>query len=240
MLTLTRSMMVVGTIALAGCYEDSGTNIGDDETGTSTGQMGMSSTSGDETPGTSITQGSSPSTTEPDETTMTPDESGSSGDPSGYGFDDSPPEAYAQLDRIGMPGVGTVLITSKDEYNASTPFDDLGGTWIDEILGNLTNLHAALDDDLTGAGFVPCEPAVCAAQAGTVAIPDTIKITLDDTPGFPNGRLPTDTVMDMTLAVILLDLSQNGQSLTTLVGTNPTANDVDFPDDFPYFAERHV
>ncbi len=43
--------------------------------------------------------------------------------------------------------------------------------------------------------------------------------------------------MDITLAVILLDLTQH--SADVLVGLNPTANDVSFNDAFPYVADPH-
>ena len=55
--------------------------------------------------------------------------------------------------------------------------------------------------------------------------------------GFPNGRRLEDEVVDITLAVVLLDLSVH--SVTDLVGLNPTANDRPFPVTFPYLATKH-
>jgi hypothetical protein len=43
-------------------------------------------------------------------------------------------------------------------------------------------------------------------------IPDTITIWPDRTIGFPNGRLLSDPVVDITLGVVLLDLTRPGQN----------------------------
>jgi hypothetical protein len=244
MATFSKTVMVASVLALGGCSEGGGGGAGDDETGgASSGQVSMTSMSGgDESPSTSITQGSSPSSTGPDDGSSSDGEGSSTGepvDPGEYDFDDRPPEDYDQVDRMGMPAVNTAVISSKDAYNAASPADDNDGMFVDEIVGNLTGLHAALDDDLMDALLVPCEVGVCVAQAAPLVVPDTIKIRIGDPAGFPNGRLPSDPVIDVTLAVILLDLSVDGQDATTLVGLNPTANDVDFLEAFPYFAEPH-
>ena len=67
-------------------------------------------------------------------------------------------------------------------------------------------------------------------------IPDTLTLNLSAPAGFPNGRLLTDPVIDVTLAVIFLDLSVH--SPTTLAGIplNPPANDVAFGSGFPFLA----
>lgn len=172
--------------------------------------------------------------------TIEPTGESSTGEPGGeYDFDLSPPEDYDQVDRMGMPAINTAVITSKDKYNGSSPTDDLAGDFVDEIIENVTGLHMALDDDLTGLGLVPCDVDTCVAQAAPLVVPDTIAIDLGGTAGFPNGRLPTDPVIDVTLAVVLLDLGVMGQDALSLVGVNPTANDLPFGDDFPYFAAPH-
>jgi len=72
-------------------------------------------------------------------------------------------------------------------------------------------------------------------------VPDTLKLDLGALPGFPNGRLLSDPVIDVTLAVILLDLGVDGQEATSLVGVlNPSANDVPFEMTFPYLAPAHT
>lgn len=155
-------------------------------------------------------------------------------------FNDAAADAYAQIDRVGMPAVGTAVIMSKDAYNQASPVDDAAGTFVDEITASVTALHEALDDDLMGAGVSPCAVTDCIAQAAPLVVPDTLKVDTTMPAGFPNGRLLSDPVIDVTLAVILLDLSVTGQDATSLVGTNPTSNDLAFGDSFPFLAERHV
>ena len=67
-------------------------------------------------------------------------------------------------------------------------------------------------------------------------VPDTLTLNLAGASGFPNGRRLADPVIDVTLAVIFLDLSVH--SPTTLAGLplNPPANDVAFRSDFPFLA----
>jgi len=92
----------------------------------------------------------------------------------------------------------------------------------------------------TPAGFdVPAclqqevAPGVAVAD---LVVPDTLTLNLSAPAGFPNGRLLTDPVIDVTLAVIFLDLSVH--SPTTLAGLplNPPANDVSFQAGFPFLA----
>lgn len=77
--------------------------------------------------------------------------------------------------------------------------------------------------------------------ASPLLIPDTLKIDLDQPAGFPNGRMLADPVLDILLAVVLLDLGAMGQYADTLanVPLNPPANDVAFDDAFPYLAPPH-
>jgi hypothetical protein len=137
---------------------------------------------------------------------------------------------------MGMPAIATAVITSKDDYNAADPVDDANGAFVAEITASLQGLHAALDDDLVGAGLVPCVVATCLTQAAPRVVPDTLKLVIGDTTGFPNGRQLPDPVIDVTLAVILLDLSVPGQTGASLVGINPVANDVEFSTEFPWLA----
>ena len=74
---------------------------------------------------------------------------------------------------------------------------------------------------------------VTVAQA---VVPDTLTLDLSATSGFPNGRKLADPVIDVTLAVIFLDLSVNGPGTLAGLPLNPPANDVSFRDTFPYLA----
>jgi hypothetical protein len=76
------------------------------------------------------------------------------------------------------------------------------------------------------------------AQGAPLVLPDTLKVDTANPAGFPNGRALADPVIDVTLAVLLLDLSVH--SATDLVGAlNPATNDVAFLTEFPYVAPAH-
>lgn len=178
------------------------------------------------------------STTDPTTTTTTDTDTGVE-DP--YVFDDADPMSLAQVDRMGMPAINTVVITSKDDYNKATPADDANGDFVPEIGANVTALHAALDDDFMGLGLTPCAVDTCIAQAAPLVVPDTLKINTAADAGFPNGRMLADQVIDITLAVVFLDLSVPGQTAATLAGVpvNPPENDKAFSAAFPYLADPH-
>ena len=86
-----------------------------------------------------------------------------------------------------------------------------------------------------------CLAQVVFADGTTVqdlVIPDVLTIDPSLAAGFPNGRTPSDPVIDITLAAILLDIDATGQSAATLaqLPLNPPSNDVDFPTGFPFLA----
>lgn len=146
---------------------------------------------------------------------------------------------YERVDRAGMPAVNTALITSKNAYNLADPVDDIdpANPFVAEIVASIDGLHAALDGELTGLGLTPCASADCVAQGGPLVLPDTLKVDTQMPAGFPNGRTPSDPVMDITLAVLLLDLGVH--TAVDLVGVNPPENDVAFDSEFPYLADPH-
>lgn len=164
-----------------------------------------------------------------------------------FDFDSVAPSDYSRVDRMGMPAIATALISSKDAYNDANPADDAAAMFVPEILNSLTNLHGALDDQLTALGFTPCTVVgdgmgTCAQFAVPLIIPDTIKIDTTADAGFPNGRLLTDPVIDVTLAVALLELTGEPapHTPTALVGAlNPAANDKEFVEAFPFLADPH-
>ena len=82
-------------------------------------------------------------------------------------------------------------------------------------------------------------PGTGGLTVGGAVIPDTLKLNLAAPSGFPNGRRLTDPVIDVTLAIIFLDINATGQSPSTLanVPVNPAANDAPFRATFPYLAE---
>lgn len=177
-------------------------------------------------------------------------------DTAGFDIRLDDPSAYTRVDRVGMPAVSTALITNKTDYNDADPSDDADLVFAGELLENLGGLHSVLDGDIEDAGLTPCsmdpsDPAdptslpSCVAQevapglpVVSLVVPDTITVNVEADAGFPNGRRLADPVMDVTLGVILLDLTTH--SATTLVGVlNPMANDLEFGTEFPYLAEAH-
>lgn len=233
------------------------------------------------------TSAEGPDTTAEGPDTTATDGSSTTVDQTEFIFNDAPPERYAAVDRKGFPAVNTGLniFGDKDAYNAATPEDDAMLMFADAAVESLRFLHwgdgtatappampgPGLNDDLADAGMDPCTAPGGAGygecldpsenNGGGFAIPDVVKIDVDDAAGFPNGRRLTDPVMDVILAVLMLDLDFD-QSTSPIVvdGTpsiltftalhdpddetatfslNPPANDVAFPDDWPYLAPPH-
>lgn len=97
----------------------------------------------------------------------------------------------------------------------------------------------------TTLDVLPCLQQVIPADLGRLpagtrvidlVIPDTITIYPDKIVGFPNGRLLSDPVVDITLAVVLLDLSKPGQNAASFsaIPLNPAqATQLPLPN-FPY------
>lgn len=181
--------------------------------------------------------------TDTDTTTMTDGaESGTdTGDPVPFGFQfaSDAASAYTRVDRIGMPAINTAVITSKDAYNQADPVDDALGTFVKEIVASVTGLHGALDDDLEKLKLTPCAPADCVGQAAPVVVPDGLRIAPKFPAAFPNGRQPAEPVMDVMLAVLLLDLTVHSPGLFAGLPLNPGTNDVPFSDTFPFLGAPH-
>jgi len=148
-------------------------------------------------------------------------------------------DRFARVDRMGMPAIATAVITNKDAYNAATPADDANGIFVDEIVSAVGVFHSALDDDLTGLGLTPCAVSDCVAAAAPLIVPDVITIDPSQASGFPNGRQPQEQVMDITLALLLLDLTQHPITLFADLPLNPATNDLNFSTEFPYLASPH-
>ncbi|MGH8474829.1 MAG: DUF4331 family protein [Methylococcales bacterium] len=132
------------------------------------------------------------------------------------------------IDRMGVPAINTVLIpfARKNEYNRATTVDDAAGTFVTDIVNTLTALgtdgaHIGIlaSVAVTGGDQLRLDPFIAntGAQGGTNA-----------GAGFPNGRRPTDDVIDTILFLV------TNQGLTT--GDHVNANDVPFRDSFPFFA----
>lgn len=228
-------LCVIASLALTGCPsdDDGGTEEVGETMGTdTTGETGdtTTTTTTDETADTVDTVDTVDTADTTDTTT------GELPDP--FVFAEDPAGSYSRVDRMGMPAIATAVITNKDAYNAANPVDDVATDFVDEITINVSALHTALNDDLDALGLTPCLAAVCVlGQAASLVVPDTLKIDLTADAGFPNGRRLQDPVIDVTLAVVLLDLNVHGVTLFADLPLNPPANDVPFLAEFPFLAD---
>jgi len=234
------TLILAGAFALTACNgDDSGdSDASATSTMTSPTTTTTTSTSTDPTTTTTTTDPTTdPTTTTTDPTTGETETTG--GDP--FVFDETPADQLTKVDRMGMPAINTAVITSKDDYNAASPADDANGDFVAEIVANIEGFHMALDGELMGAGLTPCPTMECVEVAAPFVVPDTLKIDLAGTAGFPNGRKLADPVMDVTLALVLLDIKNGTHGVTTLaeLPLNPPANDKAFLGDFPYLADPH-
>lgn len=90
----------------------------------------------------------------------------------------------------------------------------------------------------TRYNVLPCLQQVIPGYGLTVAQmlgPDTIKVYPNQPIGYPNGRRPGDAVVDITLAMAFVDLTQRPLGILAAVPINPGGNDVAYRTDFPYF-----
>lgn len=134
---------------------------------------------------------------------------------------------YAQIDRMGIPAVNTALIpfARKNEYNRATPVDDAKGLFANDIVGTLKALG-------TNDTYIGILASVAVAKGDYLRL-DVSKANSGPSGGtnpgaaFPNGRRPTDDVIDTILTLVA-----NG----TPLGDNVNANDVPFGNSFPFFA----
>jgi hypothetical protein len=182
--------------------------------------------------------------------------------PPAYDFATDAPDAYAAVDRAGVPGLAPLFITSLDAYNQADPADDAEGAFTEQIVAQLEALHTALADDFADARFATCATVEraddvsevtlddCLLQLEALLIPDALKLDVAEDAAFPNGRALEDPALDVLLALTLLDVRFGGSTTAgtcgigncspmTLVGANPTENDSAFADAFPYLAPAH-
>jgi hypothetical protein len=117
-----------------------------------------------------------------------------------------------QIDRIGRPAINTVLIPAgrKDEFNESSPADDLASFGAD-----VNATIASLSSQANADALTP------------ILLPDVLTFDTSSAAGFLNGRQLDDDVIDAELGLL-----SAGAVTTDLVG----ANDVPFRSTFPYLA----
>jgi hypothetical protein len=132
------------------------------------------------------------------------------------------------VDRMGLPVINTVVIpfARKDEFNSSTPQDDANGKFVGDIVTTLKSLG-------TNDANINLLASLCVTRG------DYLRLNLglankgrqggtSEGAGFPNGRRPTDDVIDTVIQIVT-----NG-GITT--GDNVNSNDAVLLDTFPFFA----
>ena len=171
------------------------------------------------------------------ETGELPETSETGDDSAGLVFDETPPEDKDRIDRVGFPGVSAFLVGgSMDQaYNEGSPADDEAFVFVNEVFGQIGNLHVLLDDDILAGGGIPCDLMDCVNSMAPQIIPDVISVELSAERAFPNGRAPGDPVVDIVLTAILA--GETG--VLNDLPLNPVANDVPLPMEFPYLAPAH-
>ena len=85
------------------------------------------------------------------------------------------------------------------------------------------SVTACLNQIIPGTTFTPT----------TLVLPDTLKLNLSQPAGFPNGRQFLDPVIDVTLAVLLLDLTRHSPATLANLPLNPRA-DSTLVNSFPF------
>lgn len=129
-----------------------------------------------------------------------------------------------QVDRMGRPGINTVLIPSnpinpdpsrKNEFNAGVPETDFA------------NFSNSAIDSLMALG----NDAETAAVFAGVLLPDVLTVNVDQPTNYLNGRSPVDDVIDASL-----NLLTGGAIPSDCVDTN----DVPLSDEFPFFGAAHL
>jgi len=152
-------------------------------------------------------------------------------DPTVFKFRSDPPEAYLKVDRMGGPATTTALLMPgaaggprRQQANLTEPKDD--GQYAAEYIATLRTLHFELGPVLASLGLAACgvpgataadtDVNKCVGQAVHLAppevtvIPDVLRLDTSKPSGFPNGRDLDDQVVDLVLAVALINLTDAG------------------------------
>ena len=116
-----------------------------------------------------------------------------------------------QIDRVGRPGINTVLISAnnKDAFNEGLPINDKRD-FRQDVIDHIT----ALGNGANAAGLAD------------ILLPDILTIDTTNPQGFLNGRRLEDDVIDTEL-----DVLTDGK-----VTSDGVANDSNFANTFPYLA----
>lgn len=73
-------------------------------------------------------------------------------------------------------------------------------------------------------------------STANLVVPDVLQLDMNQPSGFPNGRTLTDPVIDLTLAVLFLDLKSEPVTAFANLPLDPTTTGVPEPATFPYLS----
>jgi hypothetical protein len=137
---------------------------------------------------------------------------------------------FRQVDRAAIPAVNVALIpfARKNEFNAATAADVAKGAFSDDIVASLKSLG-------TNDANIDTLATVVVKTGDYLRLNLNIPNTgngggTNPEAAFPNGRRPSDDVIDTILTIIA-----NGTPLTD----NANVNDVPLRNSFPFFGEAH-
>ncbi len=90
----------------------------------------------------------------------------------------------------------------------------------------------------TSFNVAPClnQTVVPGRTVANLVVPDVLQLDLNQPAGFPNGRRYLDPVIDVTLAVIFLDLRRHPATTFAALPVNPNGVDQPLPSSFPFLA----
>lgn len=88
------------------------------------------------------------------------------------------------------------------------------------------------------ACFTQIIPQIGVSVRDLIAAPDALRLDMSRPAGFPNGRIPDDPVVDVTVAMLFLDLTESGQSIRTFANLplNPPRSFPAPTTNFPFLA----
>lgn len=142
-------------------------------------------------------------------------------DPTVFAFRSDAITEYTRVDRMGGPATTTALLSPgpsggarRQVANSTDPVDDTD--YASEYVTALKRYHFHLAPQLAGAvdtcgtagsteANTDVGPCVVQALANPV-IPDVLRLNTSQVSDYPNGRKPDDPVVDVLLAIALLDL----------------------------------
>lgn len=87
--------------------------------------------------------------------------------------------------------------------------------------------------------FTQTIPQIGVTVRELIATPDALRLDLSRPAGFPNGRIPDDQIIDITVAFLFLDLTVSGQSIRTFANLplNPPRSFPAPTTTFPFLAD---